>query len=194
MLALLAALIPLLGGFTQPIKDFFLAKQQTAQKREEYKISSLNAQIELLRTNTQAVKDELIARLNCTSQEFKQNTFWFLCVPIIITMLFPSFAKTMWTNFAIIPEAFQYLFISVYSSIWGIPLAKDGFNVVDSILATRRQYKLDKETIKATSVLSVNEDKLAQALRDRLFHNGMSQQQWEGVRDSVLASIEQKGE
>jgi hypothetical protein len=147
MLAFLAALVPLISGFTQPLKDYFSFKQQVTQKEQEYKLAVLQSQIEITKSADIAASNDLKERLNSTSQNFKQNTFWFLCVPIVFTMIFPSKAGEMWHNFTLIPPMFQYIFQAVYCSIWGVPFIKNGYAGFTDLLQSRRDYKLEKARI-----------------------------------------------
>lgn len=149
MFAFLTALLPLLGGFTQPLKDWFTYKQETAKADQQYKLAILQSQTEQAKQQTISDSNDLANRLNSTTQQFKQTTFWMLCVPVLFTMLFPAKASTMWSNFNLMPQWFQWLFLAVYSSIWGIPVSKWAAGGLGSFLSGRREYKLNKAAIYA---------------------------------------------
>ena len=59
----------------------------------------------------------------------------------------------MWTNFYAIPQEFRYLFISIYSVIWGLPIADEYigkiFGAVGRGIEAKRQYKIKKYNAKA---------------------------------------------
>ncbi len=139
----LTLLLPLLAGFTQPLKDYFSYKQQMTKAEQDYKLAVLQGQTEQAKQQMVSDTADLGNRLNSTSQSFKQTTFWLLYVPIIFTIMFPSQAKEMWGNFSLVPEYFQWLFLSVYSAIWGIPIVKGGYGAITDLLQQRRDYKLE---------------------------------------------------
>lgn len=182
----LTAIIPLLTGITQPIKDWFQYKQDLAKADQAYKLAILNAQAEQAKQELISNTSDLQNRLGATSQEFKQGTFYPLWGVILFSVCFPKQAEVMWQNFSLIPEWFQWLFLSVYSSIWGLPIIKGGYGAITDLLQQRREYKAQITSIK----YGINEDKLAQALRKKLFPSGMNQQQWEAIRDSAKESLE----
>lgn len=142
-----AAIIPLISsllGEKGPLGQYFKNKSETLLAEQTYRLETLKAQTEAAKTESQQVSD----RLNSTSQEFKQMTFWFICMPVLLTMFFPNFSVSMWNNFTLIPEWFQILFVSVYSSIWGLPIAKEYlggmFKSLGNAIESRREYKLAK--------------------------------------------------
>lgn len=170
-----ALLIPLLSqvfGEKGPIGQYLKIKSDKVKAEENYKLELLKVQTEQLKAETQQVSD----RLNATSQDFKQLTFWFLCVPVLITLCpwTSGFAVTMWANFKLIPEWFQILFVSVYSSIWGLPIAKEYlggmFKSLGNAVSAHREYKLDK-------IKEYNNAAFYQVLRDEIFKQGISQEQ-----------------
>lgn len=162
----LTALLPLLAGITGPIKDYFSYKQDLNQKAQDYKLALLQSQIDTVKSDNVAETTQTQARLSATSQEFKQNTFWLLCVPVILSCIFPTKAAVMWHNFEIIPQWVQWLFLSVYSAIWGIPIAKGGYGAVTDLLSSRRDYKLEKARIDRVAVFN--------ELKKDLFLKGMT--------------------
>lgn len=186
-LGFLIALLPILAGLTQPLKDWFAYKQESAKAEQDYKLAVLQTQAEQAKQQAISDSSDLGNRLSATTAGFKETTFWFLCVPIIFSVLFPSKAEVMWHNFSLVPEFFQWLFLSVYSSIWGIPIVKGGYGAITELLASNKQFKLDKETIKANGI---DEKKLADELRRTLFTSGMTQPQWSAIKTAAEHSIE----
>lgn len=154
-----AAIIPLISsllGENGPIGKYFKLKADTIAAEQTYRLEVLKAQTEQAKTEAQQVSD----RLNSTTQNFKQTTFWFIAVPVIITMCpwTSTFAVTMWANFKLIPEWFQILFVSVYSSIWGLPIAKEYlggmFKSLGTAIEARREYKLERARINREAVFA----------------------------------------
>lgn len=154
-----AMLIPLIAGFLGekgPLGRYFKLKADTVAAEQTYRLEVLKAQTEQAQTEAQQISD----RLNSTTQNFKQSTFWFIAVPVVITMCpwSSSFAVTMWANFQLIPEWFQILFVSVYSSIWGLPIAKEYlggmFKSLGGAMEARREYKLEKARINREAVFA----------------------------------------
>lgn len=123
MWALLAPILSQIFGTNGPVGQFLKMKSDAQAAEQNYKIAQLNAQTKQVENDYNLVQ----VRLNSTTQEFKQQTFWFICVPVVLTMCpwTSDFAIKMWANFALIPDWFRILFTAVYSSIWGLPLAKD---------------------------------------------------------------------
>ncbi len=154
MWALLVPLISQLLGENGPLGQYFKIKADTITAENNYKLEVLKAQTEQAKAEVQQISD----RLNSTSQEFKQLTFWFICAPVLLTMFCPNFAVTMWHNFTLIPEWFQILFVSVYSSIWGLPIAKEYlggmFKSLGNAIDTRREFKLEKARINREAVFA----------------------------------------
>ena len=144
MIQFFTALLPLLGGFTQPIKDFFSYKAKEAEQLRLLKLAKIEAESKAVQAQTEFDT----ARLGATSREFKQHTFYFLTLPIIFSVIFPSSAHIMWDNFNLIPEWVRYLFTFVYSAIWGLPVAKDYFGLmlksIGKAVELRREFKLAK--------------------------------------------------
>ena len=156
MLAMLIPLISSLLGENGPLGKYFKLKSDTIAAEQNYRLEVLKAQTAQAETEAQQISD----RLNSTTQTFKQSTFWFIAVPVVITMCpwTSTFAVTMWANFKLIPEWFQILFVSVYSSIWGLPIAKEYlggmFKSLGGAMESRREYKLEKARINREAVFA----------------------------------------
>lgn len=176
----LSALIPLLAGITQPLKDYFAYKAQAATLGQQISLETIKAQSAQVVAEAQASSDDLGARLSATSRDFKQSTFWLLCVPVAFSILFPQKAEVMWHNFSLMPEWFQWLFLSVYSSIWGLPIVKNGYGAITELLQARRDFKIDK--IKAT-----NDAKFFEVIRQKVFKAGMTQVQVDAMEEALKA-------
>lgn len=192
----LAALVPLLAGITTPLKDWFKYKQDVTKAEQDYKLATIKAQADAVRQESVSSSADLKERLGATSQYFKQTTFWFLCMPIVYTMFFPKEAATMWANFTLVPDFMQWLFMAVYSSIWGIPVIKGGYGAITDLLQSRREFKLSKTQIQGDTQVSLakcslNEKVLADEIRKALFsRDGMTQAQWDGILGAVKKSID----
>ena len=175
-----AMLLPLLNGIfgSEGIIGKYIQNKKDIQKAEQdYKLAVLTAQTERVSATIAANAAELTTRLTSTSQSFKQTTFYMLIVPVILTMLFPKYAVTMWSNFELMPLWFQNLFISVYSAIWGLPLIKGGYGAVTAALSDRREYKLEKARINRPAVFDT--------LRKEIFTQGLTQEQVDDVNKAL---------
>lgn len=141
------ALVPLISsilGENGPLGKYFKLKTDKIVAEQLFQLEILKAKTKEAETEAQQIED----RLNSTTQSFKQSTFWFIAVPVVITMCpwTSTFAITMWANFKLIPEWFQILFVSVYSSIWGLPIAKEYlggmFKSLGNAIELKREYKI----------------------------------------------------
>ena len=178
--AFLLALAPLLAGFTQPLKDWFGYKVEVAKADQELKLATLKVQAEQVIAQTQADTSQLASRLGATSQEFKQGTFYPLWAIVIFSVVFPSKAEVMWHNFALMPDWFQWLFLSLYSAIWGLPFVKGGYSIATDILQSRRDYKIDK-------IKAVNDAAFYKVLREKIFTKGLSNEQVDAITEALKA-------
>lgn len=146
MISIITALIPLLAGISQPLKDYFSYKAKEAEQLQQLELARIEAEKQAVISGNEAESVQMQARLSSTSREFKQSTFYLLVLPVVFSVFFPEAAAAMWENFKQIPEWFQILFVSVYSSIWGLPIAKEYlggmFRSIGNVMAARREYKL----------------------------------------------------
>lgn len=167
MLALLAPLLLQIFGENGPIGQFLKIKSDTAKAEQNYKLEVLKAQT--AQATQQLVSDttDLNNRLQATTQTFKQGTFYPLWGLVLFSVLCPKKAVVMWHNFDLMPQWFQWLFLSVYSAIWGLPFVKGGYGAFTELLQGSRDYKLEK----------INRKAVADKLRSKWFPNGMNQQQ-----------------
>lgn len=165
---MLAAIGTILTILATPIKDYFVQRREEKNKEHELRIAQIQSQTEQLKNSQDNETATVKYRLESTSQSFKQNTFWLLVCPTVLSVVFPNKASLMWANFGLMPEWYQTLFISVYSSIWALPITKDGIGAISSWIDKRREYKLEKARI--------NRKAVADKLRAKWFPKGMAQQ------------------
>lgn len=190
--ALLLALVPLLTGITQPLKDWFGYKQKEAETKQQLALATLQAQAEQAKASMESDTAQLQSKLAATTSQFKEHTFYFLLIPLLFSILLPSKAAVMWHNFDVIPEWFRTLFGAVYLTIWGIPVAssyiggifKGMGNAVSTALADRREYKIDK-------IKAINENKLFDSLRKSVFTKGFTQDQVVAIQAAIKAGQEE---
>ena len=166
----LVALLPLLAGLTQPLKDWFSYKQQSTKAEQDFRLAVLQSQAEQAKQQAISDSNDLGNRLNATTQAFKQGTFYPLWGVIVFSVCFPKHAEVMWHNFSLIPEWFQWLFLSVYSAIWGLPIVKGGYGAITDLLQARRNYKLEVSKVK------YNREAVFSVIK-QLFPKGMDQAQ-----------------
>lgn len=147
MFALLAPILLQIFGESGPIGQYLKIKAETAKATENYKLAVLQA--DTAKYTQQMISDttDLSNRLQATSQSFKQGTFYPLWAIVLFSVFFPSKAEVMWHNFSLMPDWFQWLFLSVYSAIWGLPFVKGGYGAFTQLLSSRRDYKLEKAKI-----------------------------------------------
>lgn len=133
----LMPLLGMLGKIPGMLGEYFTKKQEIEKARidKELQIQLANAQLQ-----SQIAESESnlqITALNATSSLFKEKTFWFLSVPMILSIVIPSYADTMWHNLEAVPEFYQNLYCGMVCAIWGLPRAMDW-------LGKSREYKLAK--------------------------------------------------
>lgn len=156
-------------GVDGPIGQYLKIKSDTAKAEQSYKLELLKAQTAQMTQQMVSDTTDLSNRLQATTQTFKQGTFYPLWGLVLFSVLWPSRATEMWHNFGLIPEWFQWLFLSVYSAIWGLPFVKGGYGAFTELLQTRREYKLEKAKL--------NRKVVFQDLISKWFPKGMNQQQ-----------------
>ena len=165
MTALLLALLPVLGGFTQPLKDWFATKQEIAKKEIDYKLAVLTAQTQQAVAEAESDTQQNRDRLQATSQGFKQSVYVWFALILTFSIVCPSYAETMWHNLSLVPVWFQNLFIGMTLVIWGINPVKNGASWLQSTWTesaqARREYKLERAKI--------NRETFYKSLREKLF-------------------------
>ncbi len=189
--AFLLALVPLLSGITQPLKDWFGYKQKEADTKQQLALATLQAQAEQAKASMESDTAQLQSRLAATTSQFKEHTFYFLLIPLLFSILLPSKAAVMWHNFDVIPEWFRTLFGAVYLTIWGIPVAssyiggifKGMGGALSGALSDHRDYKIDK-------IKAINEAKVFESLRKSIFTKGLTEAQVADVQAAIKAGQE----
>jgi hypothetical protein len=173
MLAFFTALLPLLGGFTQPLKDWIAFKREVKLTEQNITLATLNNRLETLKSNNEADTEQRTAYLGATSQKFKEGTYCFVAGIIIFSIFSPTYARVMWENFSLIPDWFRIMFVSMHMAVWGIPVAREQlgpmFAAAGKAIEARREYKLEKARINREAVFA--------KMKAKWFPNGMNQQQ-----------------
>ncbi len=190
--AFLLALVPLLTGITQPLKDWWGYKQKEAETKQQLALATLQAQAEQAKASMESDTAQLQSKLAATTSQFKEHTFYFLLIPLLFSILLPSKAAVMWHNFDVIPEWFRTLFGAVYLTIWGIPVAssyiggifKGMGSAVSNAIYDRREYKIEK-------IKAINENKLFDSLRKSVFTKGFTQDQVVAIQAAIKAGREE---
>lgn len=167
-------------GENGPLGQYFKTKQKLEEAKNEVALARINADKELAIAQASADTSQLQSRLSATSQSFKQGTFYPLWGLVIFSVLFPSKAEVMWHNFGLMPDWFQWLFLSVYSAIWGLPIVKGGYGAVTDLLQSRREYKIQK-------IEALNRKAVFDELKQQWFPKGMNQQQVDVVNKALDA-------
>lgn len=131
----------LLSGLPGILGDYFKRKQEIEKTRID---ASLQVQLANAQLQSQMAESEAnlqITALNSTSSLFKEKTFWFLSIPMVVSIILPGYAETMWNNLNIVPEFYKTLYCGMVCAIWGLPRAMEW---LDRSVDSRRAYKLAK--------------------------------------------------
>ncbi len=172
MWALLIPLLSTLFGSSGPIGQYFATKSKQVQANEDLALAKIEADKQAIISGNQATTDQTRDKLNATTQQFKQSTFYMIVLPIAYSVFFPTHAHVLWANFELIPVWYRTLFGAVYCTIWGIPLAAGYiggiFSGIGGVLQSGRDYKLEKARI--------NRDAVFNAVKAKWFPKGMNQQ------------------
>lgn len=147
LIALIPSLLSLLGNFIPSLKDYANYKQQELQAQQTYQLALLQAQITQAQAEVAADSADLRDRLASTSSSFKQTTFWLIWIPVLFTMMCPQKAAVMWQNFSTIPPMFQWLYMGMYASIWGFPIARGGYGALTDLLSMRWDKQISKAAV-----------------------------------------------
>lgn len=182
--ALLPSLFSLLGNFIPSLKDYAAYKQQQLQYQQQYQLALLQAQAAQATQQITADSQDLQYRLNATTPTFKQITFWLVWVPVLYSMFFPVQAQAMWHNFELIPEMFQWLYMGMYASIWGFPLAKGSYGAITDLLMSRWDKKIEHA--------SVNYKVIFDTLKQLGVFTSYSQEQVDKIQQAIQAGLTQQ--
>lgn len=185
MSAFLLALGPIIAKFFPSLQSYLDLKSAQVLATEKAQLAQIEANKQIAIAAGQSEAQLSQVKLASTTQEFKQFTFYFLLLPLLFSILFPSKAQEMWHNFDIIPEWFKNLFAAVYLTIWGIPIASSYIGgiftgitrSVGAVVENRQQYQLEKAKINREAVFA--------ELRRSLFANGLTQQQVNVIDDAL---------
>lgn len=176
------AILGMIGPLFQPIiNKLFPDPKEAAEAEAKIQEIVLNAQIE--ENKSKAIENE--SKKEIITTEMNQNT-WFsdwraklmtMCTVMIgfnwivapILNAFLYFVGTKINPIEIPPEAWVLLNVGL------------GGYIGEKTMATYQQGKVDK----AKAENPINETILAQELRKHLFKNGMTQEQWEAIRDAA---------
>lgn len=180
MFSILIPLLATLFGEKGPIGAYLKSRADMQQADNDFKLATMKAQSELAIQERISETTNLSTRLNATTQGFKQGTYIFVCAVITFSILFPSHAKDMWSNFALIPTWFSDLFKIMTLTVWGLPVAAPVvtgmFTGISNALADRREYKLKKFNTKL----------MYEGLK-KIFPKGMTQAQVDIVNAAIQA-------
>lgn len=146
------------------IGDWFKSKADLARAAQDLEMQKLIAEQEALKADYQL----RTATVQATSSVFKERMFWFLSLPIIYSIAYPSGAHVLWDNLGGIPEWYRTLYATIVLTIWGIPVASGWisniFSGVTGYLSDRRQDKIASTAVKA-AVQSVDKKAFYESLR-----------------------------
>lgn len=178
---LLTALAKIPGVFG----DYFKQQATIANANIELQKEVVKAQIRQAEEMARAQLEYQTAALNATMPLFKQHMFWFLSIPILITMFMPNYAKVMWDNVRVIPEFYWALYSAVVLTIWGIPIASNMVSAVftgfSSFSAAKRADKIELQRVSSEQY----EKAFADAYRKE---NGpISQKTWGPIQKTLKA-------
>jgi len=182
--AILGLLAPI---FTDMIKRIFPDPQQQAEA--EYKMKELlfQAQAEASKAESilnQSKKEIIVTEMNTHSwfSDWRAKLmtmctlmvgFNWIIAPILNSFLY--FLNTQINTAAIPSEAWLLLNVGL------------GGYIGEKTMQTYSQGKVERA--KAENPVSIDEDKLAKALRANLFKDGMTQSQWDAIKKSAEESV-----
>lgn len=181
---LLGPILGLLGKIPGVVGTYFEKQADIANANIELQKAIVKAQILEASQMARAQLQYQTAALNATMPLFKQQLFWFLSIPVFITMFMPNYAQVLWANVRLIPEFYWTLYSAVVLTIWGIPIASNivsgVFNGFTSFAADRRADKIQMESVSSTQYKKA----LADAMR--MTGNGrVSPEVWENVNAAL---------
>lgn len=191
---LLAPLLTGIFGKDGVIGQYVQTKAAKAQAENELALQIQRDKFEYSKIAAQAAVESEKNKLAATSQSFKAISFGIINIPVILTCINRNLGEYIWANLNTIPVWYAQMYVAVVFVIWGLPVVGNAtqtiFSSIQDMWNVRNQGKVDR--IVAANTAHINEDKLAQLLRDKLFPNGMTEEQWAAVRDSAIGSVEDK--
>lgn len=179
--AFLALLGPLLSKFLPSVQGVIDYKTKQVEATQQLELAKIEAEKQAIISGNQATTDQTRDKLAATTCVFKQHTFYFLILPIVLSVFMPDKAAVMWHNFDIIPVWFRTLFGAVYCTIWGIPLATGYiggiFSGIGDAIDKRRTFALGK--------IELNRKAAFDVLKAKVFLKGMTAQQVAAVDEAL---------
>lgn len=177
-----------LGKLPGAIGDYFNRKADIEEANLKYQTALVQAQQAMAAEAARAQLEYQTAALQSTTPLFKQRLFWFLSVPILLSVLLPSKAAEMWHNLSLIPDNYWALYSAVVCTIWGLPVAG---NMLSKVFNGFTSYAAEKRADKI-QMLSVSSEQYKKAFADSLRHvqGAISEKQW----DSISKALDQMGE
>lgn len=177
----LAPLLGILGQLPGVFGDFFKKQSAIAEAQLNAQVAIAQAQVAQATAMARAQLDYQTAALQATTPIFKQRIFWFLSIPIILSVVYPPGAVELWHNLALIPQSYWSLYSAIVLTIWGIPVAS---NLISSVFSGFTSYTAVKRADKI-ELQKVSNDQYKAAFFDAL----------RGVKGSLnsteVANIEQ---
>ena len=184
------ALIPLLSslfGENGPIGSYLKTQAAKVQAQAELDLQVEKDKLALSTAMAQAQVESEANKLNATSQGFKAFSYALLTFPIIVVCLLPNVGKDIFANLSLIPSWYAQLYVAISGVIWGLPIAS---SAVNGIFSSVQQAWIDRQPHQIAKIKAVNENILAEQLRQNLFKNGMTQAQWDAILNAANSSIQ----
>lgn len=152
---LITALMSLLSGLPGAVGTFFKKQTELGQAQIELQKEIVKAQILQAGEMARAQLEYQTAALQATTPLFKQQMFWFLSAPILLSLIFPNYAVIMWNNVRLIPDFYWSLYSAVVLTVWGIPVASNMvssvFNRFDEYATSKRADKIALEKVSSAT-------------------------------------------
>lgn len=177
-----SALLGLIGPLLQPIiNKVFPDPKEAAEAEAKIQEAVLKAQIE--QNKADAIENE--AKKEIINTEMNQGTWFSDWRAKLMTMC----TLMIGFNWIICPVLNSILYfmgtqinpINIPSEAWVLLNVGLGGYIGEKTMATYQQGKVDK----AKAENPINEDVLAAELRRTLFKQGMTQEQWEAIRNAA---------
>lgn len=153
-IALLAPLFSILAGMFSKggaFSTFFSKQADIANASIDLQKEIVKAQVLQAEAMAKAQLEYQAAALNATMPLFKQHMFWFLSIPVIYTVVWPSHARVLWDNFRLIPDFYWSLYSAIVLTIWGIPVASNLVSTIfsgfTSASSAKRQDNIELEKV-----------------------------------------------
>lgn len=183
--AILGLLSPI---FSDLIKRVFPDPEKQAEA--QYKLQELlnQAQIEASKFDTafiESKKEVITAEMNQGGWASQWRSYLMLtCISIVAY----NWVVVSFLNAFLRPMGVPIDPVSVPPELWTLVTVGLGGYLTKETMSTYSQGKVEKARAENSS--SIDEDKLAKALRKNLFKDGMTQSQWEAIVKSAKESVE----